>query len=35
MDCPTPRAVQKPEFGRVVEIAEAGGLYRHYERRAA
>jgi hypothetical protein len=35
MDCPTPRPVQGPEHGHVVEVAEAGGLYRHYERRAA
>ncbi len=35
MDCPAPRPVQKPERGGVVEIEEAGGLYRHYERRAA
>ncbi len=35
MDCPEPRPVQGPERGDVVEVAEAGGLYRHYERRAA
>jgi len=35
MDCPRRRPVQPPEAGEVVEIAEAGGLYRHYERRAA
>ena len=35
MDCPTPRPVQGPERGFVVEVAEAGGLYRHYERCAA
>ena len=35
MDCPVPRRVQGEELGQVVEIAEAGGLYRHYERRAA
>ncbi len=35
MDCPEPRPAQGPEHGEVVEIAEAGGLYRHYERRAA
>jgi putative transposase len=35
MDCPEPRPVQPPEVGQVVEIVEAGGLYRHYERRAA
>ena len=35
MDCPTPRSVQGPELGDAVEVAEAGGLYRHYERLAA
>jgi transposase InsO family protein len=35
MDCPEPRAVQPPEVGGVVEVVEAGGLYRHYERLAA
>ncbi len=35
MDCPEPRPVQGPEHGQVVEVAEAAGLYRHYERRAA
>jgi putative transposase len=35
MNCPEPRPVQGPERGVVVEVAEAGGLYRHYERRAA
>jgi len=35
MDAPEQRAVQEPGFGEVVEVAEGGGLYRHYERRAA
>ena len=35
MDCPEPRPVQPPEVGEVVEVREAGGLYRHYERAAA
>jgi transposase InsO family protein len=35
MDCPAPRPVQGPERGHVVEVAEASGLYRHHERRAA
>jgi hypothetical protein len=35
MDCPEPRPIQSPEQGGVVEVAEAGGMYRHYERRAA
>ncbi|HTP28770.1 MAG TPA: integrase core domain-containing protein [Anaeromyxobacteraceae bacterium] len=34
-DCPARRPVQGPERGDVVEVAEAGGLYCHYERRAA
>jgi len=34
MDCREPRPVQGPERGHVLEVAEAGGLYRHYERRA-
>jgi len=35
MDCPEPRPVQPPEVGEVVEVVEAAGLYRHYERVAA
>lgn len=35
MDCPEPRPTQGPEQGAVVEVREAGGLYRHYERLAA
>jgi hypothetical protein len=35
MDCPEPRPIQGRRLGKVVEVAEAGGLYRHYERRAA
>ena len=35
MDCPEPRPVQSREQGAVVEVTEAGGLYRHYERLAA
>jgi hypothetical protein len=35
MDCPEPRAVQPPEVGKVVEVREAGGLYRHREQPAA
>ncbi len=35
MDCPVSRPVQPPETGKVVEVAEAGGLYRHFERPAA
>jgi transposase InsO family protein len=35
MDCPEPRPVQPPEVGEIVEVVEAGGLYRHYERLAA
>jgi putative transposase len=35
MACPVSRPVQPPETGKVVEVAEAGGLYRHFERPAA
>ncbi len=35
MDCPEPRRTQVAEEGAVVEVTEAGGLYRHYERWAA
>jgi transposase InsO family protein len=35
MDCPEPRPIHGPEQGTVVEVAEGGGLYRHYERQAA
>jgi hypothetical protein len=31
---PEPRAMQPPELGPVIEIAEAGGLRHRYERRA-
>jgi transposase InsO family protein len=34
-DCPKPRAIEPPEAGKVIEIAEVGGLQHHYERRAA
>jgi putative transposase len=34
-DTPISRAVQPPEFGRVVELPEVGGLHHRYERRAA
>ena len=34
-DAPVPRSVQPPEFGRVVEISQVGGLHHRYERRAA
>lgn len=35
MDCPEPRPIQSRDQGRVVEVPEGGGLYRHYERLAA
>ena len=35
MDCPVHSPIQPPEVGEVVEVREAGGLYRHYERLAA
>ena len=34
-DTPSPRAVQPPDFGAVVELPEVGGLHHRYERRAA
>lgn len=34
-DAPEARAVQPPELGPVVELAEVGGLHHRYERRAA
>ncbi|HZM10548.1 MAG TPA: integrase core domain-containing protein, partial [Candidatus Limnocylindrales bacterium] len=34
-DTPIPRAAQPPEFGKVVELREVGGLHHRYERRAA
>ncbi len=34
-DAPLPRAVQPPERGPVVEIAEVGGPHHPHERRAA
>jgi transposase InsO family protein len=34
-DSPIPRPVQSPEFGKVVELPEVGGLHHRYERRAA
>ena len=34
-DAPEPRKVHPPESGRVVAIAQAGGLHQRYERRAA
>ena len=35
MDCPIPRAVQRPELGLIWEVPEVGGLHHHYERRVA
>ena len=34
-DAPEGRAVQSPEMGPVIELAEVGGLHHRYERRAA
>ena len=33
-DAPEPRAIQSPELGAVIEIAEVRGLHHRYERRA-
>jgi hypothetical protein len=35
MDCPEHREVQQVDRGRVIEIAEVGGLHHRYERQAA
>ncbi|MBA3356691.1 MAG: transposase [Pyrinomonadaceae bacterium] len=34
-DAPEFRAIQPPELGAVVELAQGGGLHHRYERRAA
>jgi putative transposase len=34
-DAPEPRSVQLPDAGRIISIAEMGGLHHRYERRAA
>jgi putative transposase len=34
-DSPEPRPIQPPEVGRVVALAQVGGLHHRYERRAA
>lgn len=34
-DSPQPRAVQPPEIGPVLSVAQVGGLHHRYERRAA
>ena len=34
-DAPVHRAVQSPDFGRVIELPQVGGLHHRYERRAA
>ena len=34
-DTPEGRSVQPPESGRVVAVAQVGGLHHRYERRAA
>jgi len=34
-DAPKPRAVDRPENGRIVAIPQVGGLHHRYERRAA
>jgi transposase InsO family protein len=35
MDCPEPRPVHGPTRGKVITVAEVGGLHHHYERVAA
>ena len=34
-DAPTPRVVQGPVAGQIVEIPQVGGLHHRYERRVA
>jgi hypothetical protein len=34
-DAPVARAVQSASDGRIVAVPHLGGLYHHYERRAA
>jgi putative transposase len=34
-DSPIPRTVQPPDYGRVIELPEVGGLHHRYERRRA
>ena len=34
-DAPTPRNVQEPNEGRVIELSRVGGLHHEYTRRAA
>ena len=34
-DAPTPRSVQAPREGRVMEVPRVGGLHHEYTRRAA
>ena len=34
-DCPNPRAVEPPEMGNVVALAQVGGLHHRYSRRLA
>jgi transposase InsO family protein len=35
MDCPEHRKIHEIDRGRVIEIADVGGLHHHYQRRAA
>jgi putative transposase len=35
MDCPEPRPVHPPAYGKVIAVPEVGGLHYHYERRQA
>jgi len=34
-DCPEPRQIQPKELGGVIAVPDVGGLYHHFERRAA
>jgi transposase InsO family protein len=35
MDCPEPRPIHPPAWGKVIAVSEVGGLHYHYERRRA
>ena len=34
-DCPQPRPIQPPSAGKIIALAEVGGLHHRYERRTA
>jgi putative transposase len=34
-DCPEPRAIEPPEMGQIIALAQGGGLHHRYSRRLA